>query len=525
MPSKLNNMAALNTKDFFSAGKVRVVGNEGTINKTESETGTPSFLQSLKQTVRDTVGDIKDTATEIKGNAQKRISTIKDIRTSMAEGKQGDVRSIYQATGQLAGGISDTFGSVLKGAGNILLSDKHEKDVTDIIGKYGAKVMAVPEVQNAINSYNALPIEKQRDIDAAGGIVSLIADIVGAGTASKGAKVAVEGIDTAIDTAKPVVSKIAKDTVQGVKNTVPATRDAFVEFVSPDIEDSVKNVLKNTPTDKFDNVVKIAQEASDPTKPSTYENVATAMSNATKQLEKQTKSLAREKSTIINKAKVGLADFTKETGRTILDINRALKNDPIGDSFIARLKQVKSKLDADKAIDELQDVLYKGNKDMTIPSDSKADKVLKGLLGKYNVALKSSLPESYGKINTSISNRIKALEILNKSLGEVVNGSPSRGAGLVKQFFSPAGTKTKKLFEYVKKTTGVDLAEDVILAKYVGEAFGDVKLKSLLEGLPTSKTGVIDKVVDFTLDKTGINSTLKKSKQAGMISKARKLTK
>jgi hypothetical protein len=162
---------------------------------------------------------------------------------------------------------------------------------------------------------------------------------------------------------------------------------------------------------------------------------------------------------------------------------------------------------------------------MTIPAGSSEDKLLKGLLGKYNGALKDSLPSSYSKINTDISNRLKALNILNRSLGEVVDGAPTRGAGLVKQFFSPAGTKTKTLFNYIKSTTGVDLAQDAVLAKYVGEAYGDTKIKSLLENVPTSTTGAFNKAIDFTLEKTGVNKALQTAKRAGMIKKARDLTK
>ncbi len=173
----------------------------------------------------------------------------------------------------------------------------------------------------------------------------------------------------------------------------------------------------------------------------------------------------------------------------------------------------------------MQDILYKGNKDMTIPIGSKEDKILRGVLGEYNTTLKSTLPSSYGKINSEISNRLKAINILNRSLGETVNGVSTRGAGLVKRFFSPSGTQAKELFKYIKSTTGINLAEDATLAKYVADAFGDTKVKSLLEGLPTSKSGIIDKTIDFALEKTGVKDVISSAKTEGMIKKARYLTK
>lgn len=488
----------------------------------QTERPKPTF----KEKINEAFGDIEQVGTDVAESAMKRSQNIQEIDQAYINGEQGRLRSIGQTVGQLAGAGADAITAVGKGAVNVFLSDKSEKAVTDVIGKFGTKVMANPKVQEIVNKYNSLPEEQQRDIDAVGGVVDLVSNFIGGGAVSKGGELASTGLKSTgkvlgdvIDTA----STTLKETTQSI---VPATKEGFINFVTPNVDESVKTILKTTPTNKFDEVVRIAQDASiDPTKPSTYEFVAKSMTDATKQIDNQVKSLTQQKNTIINKAKTGLTDFQKETGKTILEINRGLKDSKLGKSFIERLKQVKTKIDADKAIDDLQDVLYKGNKDMTIPVGSTEDKLLKSVLGKYNTTLKSSLPASYGKINTEISNRIKAINVLNRSLGEVVDGTATRGAGLVKQFFSPAGTKTKQLFDYIKKTTGVDLAQDAVLAKYVGEAFGDTKIKSLLEGVPTTKTGTIDRVIDFALEKTGASGALRTAKQKGLIKKARELTK
>lgn len=323
------------------------------------------------------------------------------------------------------------------------------------------------------------------------------------------------------------VSSAVSDFAGTVASNVPKTKSAFLKFVSPKIDDTVKTALKDTPTSKFDDFVKVAEDASmDATKPSVYEKVASTMEEATKQIDSQVKSLSKQKKEIIGKAKTGLSDFSKETGDTILDINRSLKDSSLAKSFIEKLKSVKTKIDADKTIDELQDILYKGNKDMTIPSGSKEDTVLKGILGRYNAKLKESLPSSYSKINDEISTRLNTLDDLNKALGETIDGVAVRGAGLVKQFFSPAGTKAKQLFAFIKEKTGLDLANDAILAKYIGEAFGDPKIRSLLEGgIPTSKTGAVGNILDFALEKTGVKGVVREAQKKGMIEKAREKTK
>lgn len=495
-----------------------------TLQKTEPE---PSFNNDLSS-------DIRMAGQEVKDSFQKRGENIQEAKEASDAGEQSQARGVLQGLGQSAGFLADTIGTAFKTAVKIPLSQEQETKLKEKVGEALVKVsqsdfgQRVDEeaIQPVIDWKNSLSQEQQRDIEALGGVAALFTELVGVGTAKRTASVGVDVAKQGIKKAKKAVKETATEISQDIAKSTGNTKDSVLNVLSPDIDPSFKAIISNTKTDKFDDFVRIADEASnDVTKPSVYEKVAENMTNATKQINSQVKSLSQQKKDIIGKAKVGLEDFTKPTNATILEINKTLKDNAVAKSFIARLKKVETKLDADEAIDDLQNVLYKGNKDMTIPVGSMEDKALKSIIGKYNQSLKKSLPDSYAKLNTEISNRLKALNIINRSLGETVDGVSTRGAGLVKQFFSPAGTKTKKLFEYVKKTTGVDLAEDAVLAKYIGEAFGDTKIKSLLEGVPTSRTGVIDKALDFTLEKTGVSKALRNAKQKGMLSKARKLTK
>lgn len=431
------------------------------------------------------------------------VGTAQKIRERLGMGNQ------VATGGQVAGGINDVLGEAI----GAIIPEKWKQfgadKVQNLLGQAGIDTI---EKYNEWATQNPLTA---KNIEGAVNIASLLptgkaAEVTG--------KVGMETVQTGAE-------QLAKGTGELVQ-AGSKLKDEAIQILAPQIDDKVKNVLINTPTEKFDNIVKIAQEsASSNTAPSTFETVSKSMTDATKQMQSQAKSLAEQKASIIGKAKTGLSDFTKETGQTILDINRKLKGSGLGNEFIAKLKTVKTKIDADKVIDELQNTLYKGNKDMTIPIGSSEDKLLKGILGEYNGKLKASLPSSYAKINTEISNRMKAVNILNRALGETVDGVSTRGAGLVKQFFSPSGTKTKQLFEYIKKTTGVNLAEDATLAKYVADAYGDVKTRSLLEGVPTSTGGIVDKALEFTLDKTGVSGAFNKAKTEGMIKKARSLTK
>jgi hypothetical protein len=502
----------------------------------------------------DTGADISQTGSAIVNTVNKGVDKYAEIQARQDAGLQGGLRTKLQQLGVGAGTASGVIGDVVTGAVKAVLPQSGEnlvkqglstgmKGIADLTNRYdeikktnptlafginaalGFTPDAALSVKDLMNGYEKLKTTNPalaQDIDSALGFVQLGLDVTGIGETASLAK---SGIKKGVQMAETGVKDIAQ-AGSDIATGASQLKDEAIQILAPKVDEQVKTVLQNTPTEKFDKVVQIAKEsAANAEAPSTFEVVSQSMTDATKQLQSQTKSLAEQKATIIGKAKTGLADFTKETGKTILDINRKLKDSKIGQQFIEKLKGVKNKIDADKAIDEMQDILYKGNKDMTIPTGSKEDKILRGVLGEYNTTLKSTLPSSYGKINSEISNRLKAINILNRSLGETVNGVSTRGAGLVKRFFSPSGTQAKELFKYIKSTTGINLAEDATLAKYVADAFGDTKVKSLLEGLPTSKSGIIDKTIDFALEKTGVKDVISSAKTEGMIKKARSLTK
>lgn len=336
----------------------------------------------------------------------------------------------------------------------------------------------------------------------------------------------VKGATAIKNAAVPVVQRGVQATVDATKAGAKNTKQKLVDFVAPDADDATKTIIKRSTNEDIDKFVKIQERASVDTEAITpYEAIGDTMANATKQLEKQRKALAVQKSGMINKAKNGLEDFSKPTREAILNIQRSIKNDPIANTFIAKLKTVKNKAQADKVIDDLQDILYRGNQDKTIPMGSAVDKQLKGIIGKYNGALKDSLPTAYRNLNTKIANRTKVINSLNKALGEVVDGVSTRGGSLVKQFFSPNGRKAKELFEYIKKNTGVDLAKDATLARYVMELYGDTRAKTLLGGdIPTSVSGITNKVVDFAVEKTGVGRAMQEAQRRGAIRKAKQLT-
>lgn len=457
----------------------------------------------------------------IASSAKERLSNVGDIfnragkSTSITE--QNPLETGLQLAGQAAGfagdvigaGVSKVAGMANEATGGAL------KDVGVAILKTPVGQAGIDALQGGLESYNAWAKTNPR---AAANLESVV-NIDSILPASKVAETATKSL---VDVTEQGLKKAPK-LVSEITSKVPQYAEKATTLLASEPNEQVKTILKRVPKSKFDEFISIAEKrASDLEAPSGFEVVGEKIKDATLQLQNQMRSIGAQKSTIIEKANVGLEKFKDAPRRAILDVLK-LEDNPLKQDFINKLKGVKTKLDADRAIDYLQDKIFSSTRTNVIASGSAVEKRLSGILGKLNGELKETLPKSYQTLNAKYSNRKKIIDTLNTALGEVVDGVPTRGASLIKQFFSPSGSKTKELFEYIKKNTGIDLAEDAVLAKFTGELFEDPNVRSLLQGIPTSKSGAIGKVVDFTVEKTGLGKKTQDIIRKGTIKKARSL--
>jgi len=323
---------------------------------------------------------------------------------------------------------------------------------------------------------------------------------------------------------KGVVTEMSDDLTRAVSKTIPDKVDDAVRWFAKEPDEAIKSTLKKAGADKIDDFAKIAQaRATDITKPTVFNKVSESFTKATKQIDKQLKSIGKQKQQILNKAKIGQEQFVDAPRRAILEVNKIDGLSPsLKNSIINKLKGVKTKLDADRAIDEIQNLIYTEGVQKTLPTGSASSKMLKGVIGKLNGELKNSLPESYRVLNTKYSNMRSYLNVLNKSLGETVDGVSFSGSSLVKRYFSPSSDKTRALFDFVKKSTGVDLAEDAVVAKFIADLYGDNTARMLLEGIPTTKKGVLDAFVDLVAEKSGVGSKIKEILRKATLEKAKR---
>ena len=112
-----------------------------------------------------------------------------------------------------------------------------------------------------------------------------------------------------------------------------------------------------------------------------------------------------------------------------------------------------------------------------VPVNSEVEGILKSTIGKLNSQLKEIGGTKYSELNSQLSDLLDVRGTLNKGLGSDAN----RGAALMKQLFSPAGTMPRKLFSRVKDLTGIDLVNEATIAKWAMENVGDVRQASLLK--------------------------------------------
>lgn len=344
-----------------------------------------------------------------------------------------------------------------------------------------------------------------------------------------GVKAGVPKAVSALDQSAATVTDLAKGTVDltkaattGAKDAVIGTVDKLttilpknlgqkaVDLVSADPDKKVATILQRTTPEEVSTFTKMAEKAaSDGEAPTPLEATGEKLADTTKILKSKLDEIGKAKSAIIEPLREGLGAFKEETKPLILGLTK-LKNSfseidkgrkTVVQAIINDAKTVSTKLDADKFIDKVQDAIYSGNADQTIVQGSSLDKQLRGIVGEYNTKLKASLPKEYGQLNAQYSDLISHLNIINRSLGDVVDGVPLRGASLIKQYFSPSGTKAKEIFDYIKKETSgeVDLAKDATLSKFAMELYDDPRARSLLQGIseiPTTVGGVVKKVVE-----------------------------
>lgn len=137
----------------------------------------------------------------------------------------------------------------------------------------------------------------------------------------------------------------------------------------------------------------------------------------------------------------------------------------------------------DDVIDRAQDLIYKRQKTLGLePISPEVDSFLQSQIGQLNSKLKNVAGQKYITANADYQSLNSTYYKLNKMLGE----SGSKGGSLMKKVFSPTDSGTKKMFSDIKNITGIDLANEAVLAKFTMEVIGDSRQTNILNELATT---------------------------------------
>lgn len=407
-----------------------------------------------------------------------------------------------RTAGAIAGAGADIIGAGLEATG-----------LNEPIAKALQPVAQSGVVQSAVKGFKSLPQGTQEVLGDIGNVAGFLP--IGAGA-------------SAVKSTIPRALNVSA--FDAIKSSSGNLTNKALDFLSADPSAKVETILKRATPQELDNYLAIAEKSAQSGEAkSVLEAVGDKMAQTTKTLKTKLDGIGAAKSEVM--AKNGNIDFTAQTTPLVSQLEDIMKSfteidkaqAPIVEKFIADARNIRTAQQADTFIDKAQDALYTGDRTMVLPSGSALEKRLQKVIGEYNSSLKKVVPEEYAKLNEQYAKLVEALSVINKSLGDTFEGVPLRGSGLVKQYFSPAGSKTKEIFEFIKNETNgeVDLAKDATLAKFAGQLYDDANVESLLGGIkdiPTTAGAVVGKVIEKVGGKQVTNalrsSTVRKAKSS-----------
>jgi hypothetical protein len=316
------------------------------------------------------------------------------------------------------------------------------------------------------------------------------------------------------------LSTIGDDVVEGgVK-----VKDKLVDAIT-NLDDKTKTALSRTSKDVFDKYVTIGRNAMlDDRNRTPLEMVGDNVINSLKSVKDSLNSIAVKKQKILESMSkdttLDLRASNLKTGDLFVPnemgsaLNKSLKNlgakfekldldsgdKSLVNSFVKELQslgQNPSLAQIDRKIDMLQGKLYTTSRNSAVEVTDKVTGLLRQTLGELNSILKTKVGGEYSKLNDEYSETITFVNELNARLGK----EGASAGSLVKRLFSPSDARTKELFDLLEKKTGQDFFRDARLAKFIMEVLGDTRAASLLEQVPTSGRGLVEKGIEYVAKK------------------------
>lgn len=468
-----------------------------------------------------------------------------------SDNKLTGAEAILQTTGSLAGGVGDILGEGFSSGIDALPESVKKVGRSVLQSKPGQAVMGgIGSMMEKYNSWAQQNPRAAKDLESVVNIASLF-------PVGKGAQVGGEFVEQGARAAGKTALKVGEGAIDLTKKGMNIGKDVAVkvsDMVTP-LEKGVQNVMekgalenklsgKELMSKNFERYANQAQKAlEDYSQTTPMELAGQKGEEALAELKKQLTLYGETKDAVLKQVGTKIVPNIQESrnlfdhllsdrlgiqiksgkvsnmpGRLSLiegnpmDVDLAKQVDRIltelepkssssllpGKNSHATLQQVND------AVDSIQGKLFARQGIGAEPINTKLEGAIKQVVHDLNERAKDIGGSSYRSANESYSAARDIHDVLNKGLGVDAN----RGAALMKQLFSPAGTMARNLFADIKRLTGIDLVQEATLAKFAMENVGDVRQASLLEqvlkgggGAPTSKAGVIRYAADKILNK------------------------
>lgn len=442
--------------------------------------GEDTSLVSQAMTVSPPTKDVSSRLAEVGTSAVEKASQAIQGQGEFAG--QSAIRRGAEATAEIA--------NVLPKAAVELLPEQARSGIakvgeafSGVVNFLSDKISDIPFVQKFVEKFPdaAKALEEVLGTTQAGGEIA--GDILGA-----------QGLKTGVSKTAQVTSDIVGNSIESASKLAGQSLSQAKSWVQQPLKASVETVLKETPTQKFDDYVTLAKKATENNKNTTpLEFAGTKAQEALDQIQRKLSTIGQNKSSVLD-ASVGRKPMGNIVVKFRQDLQNALKgktsvegNTKVYKDILTEAEKLgpnPSAIQVDKFIDFAQDRIYSAKRDLTVPVTDDVEAILRPIVGKLNESLKAQLPDSYRNLNSRYAELVQTRNELNTKLG----AEGEKGGALMKRVFSPSDANTKKLFADVLDETGIDLVNEATLARYIMDVLGDARQKSMLEQLNLQAT-------------------------------------
>jgi len=555
-------MATISFNEFSKGGPVSVVGNEGNVLKQESESG-PSFMQGLSRVASTYGKNLKEQAVGGVETAQKSFGMGVDTMQQAQQMPMGTRQEKERASGLASAGAAQIGVGAMSGTIQTVFSPLTAALLTGIQGYKELDQATGGKIQNQlttlaqahpelIKGYSDMVTQNPKTAQFVMDSINVLTAGLGGKPALEATKDLTRGLVTG---AKESVGKLppsgpsgwnmADDVLQSGKNLKDSIQLSIAKKnVNPQLESSAERLMKETTQNVEDPIVAYEKYLSqskesmgdikvDAPISTVGGKIGDAFMNVVKQRQSVGATLGEELKSV-GKLRVSVAEpkskLLAELSDSGLSYNPKTKQltsfqgSKFAPEEVSMLNQFVKDVEAlgeTPTVSQIDNFIAKTRSDLSfakgksgVVGTTNAERIIKGNLAGLRESLNPanngiSRLSPYWKANQTYSELSDFLEEGSTFLGKKTqSGDFAKDASVAKSSVQSIlnGGKKDWLIK-LEGLTGYPALDDSVLALQAMKDAGDFKGLSLLQamqetgGLPTSKAGFIQKVLDMAVER------------------------